>query len=81
MQPDRSACSHEGYHQFKGDGTGEAGHVEYGSFEVFWCDTLYVADAPGWYWWACFPGYQPDGEPLGPFRTSYLAYVDARRDA
>jgi hypothetical protein len=23
----------------------------------------------GWYWWACFPGCLPDGEPFGPFAT------------
>ncbi len=26
----------------------------------------YVA---GWYWWPCFPGCLPDGEPVGPFVT------------
>lgn len=32
----------------------------------------------GWYWWACFPGCLPDGEPTGPFGTEYGAIKDAR---
>lgn len=32
----------------------------------------------GWYWWACFPGCVPDGEPNGPFRTEGGAIKDAR---
>jgi hypothetical protein len=23
----------------------------------------------GWYWWACFPGCLPDGDPQGPYAT------------
>ncbi len=33
---------------------------------------------PGWYWWACFPGCLPDGEPSGPFDTEEEAIADAR---
>ena len=32
----------------------------------------------GWYWWACFPGCLPDGEPIGPFATEDLAVANAR---
>jgi hypothetical protein len=32
----------------------------------------------GWYWWACFPGCLPDGEPSGPFDTMQEAIDDAR---
>lgn len=32
----------------------------------------------GWYWWACFPGCLPDGEPNGPFATEEEAIEDAR---
>lgn len=32
----------------------------------------------GWYWWACFPGCMPDGEPLGPFSTEAEAIADAQ---
>lgn len=32
----------------------------------------------GWYWWACFPGCMPDGDPSGPFDTSTDAYNDAQ---
>lgn len=33
---------------------------------------------PGWYWWACFPGCLPDGEPIGPFATEAEAIADAQ---
>ena len=56
--------AHEGYHQFHNE-HGEAS----GSFEVFWNE--------GWYWWPCFPGCLPCGEPNGPFSTSYRARTDA----
>jgi hypothetical protein len=32
----------------------------------------------GWYWWLCFPGCLPDGEPMGPFETEAEALADAR---
>jgi len=32
----------------------------------------------GWYWWSCFPGCLPDGEPYGPFSTETEALADAR---
>lgn len=32
---------------------------------------------PGWYWWACFPGCLPDGDPVGPFETEEDACEDA----
>ncbi len=34
--------------------------------------------AKGWYWWACFPGCLPDGEPNGPFATEAEALADAQ---
>ena len=34
--------------------------------------------ALGWYWWACFPGCLPDGEPNGPFDTEAEAIADAQ---
>jgi hypothetical protein len=33
---------------------------------------------PGWYWWPCFPGCLPDGEPMGPFATQEEAIADAQ---
>ena len=67
------------YHQF-------ANETEfYGSFEVFYiawpglttedgeCDPL----GKGWYWWACFPGCMPDGDPSGPFENEQEAIKDA----
>lgn len=32
----------------------------------------------GWYWWSCFPGCLPDGEPNGPFETEAEALADAQ---
>lgn len=32
----------------------------------------------GWYWWPCFPGCLPDGDPIGPFDTEAEALADAR---
>ena len=34
----------------------------------------------GWYWWSCFPGCLPDGEPNGPFDTEEEAAKDAEVD-
>jgi hypothetical protein len=33
---------------------------------------------PGWYWWSCFPGCLPDGDPVGPFDTEEEALQDAQ---
>lgn len=73
------------YHRFKTD-DGD----EYGSFEVFHFDPASEGvDAEAWkdgdgellpagyYWWACFPGCIPDGEPVGPFDTEEEAMADA----
>ncbi len=35
----------------------------------------------GWYWWPCFPGCMPDGDPVGPFDTEEQAIKDAREGA
>jgi len=80
MKPDYKANEYAGYHKF---GSGDS---SFGSFEVFWHDGSSdtdpdAADQPaeaGWYWWACFPGCLPDGEPIGPFETSYEAWKDAQ---
>ena len=32
----------------------------------------------GWYWWSCFPGCLPDGEPFGPFGTEAEAIANAQ---
>jgi hypothetical protein len=73
--------SEAGYHQFHNE-DGAA----YGSFEVLWIDAQ--ADcrdelddeegrAAGWYWAPGFPGCLWDGDPCGPFATSYKARADA----
>lgn len=35
-------------------------------------------DLVGWYYWPCFPGCLPDGDPVGPFETEAEAIADAR---
>ena len=35
---------------------------------------------PGWYWWACFSGCLPDGDPHGPFKTEEDAFKNAREE-
>jgi hypothetical protein len=32
----------------------------------------------GWFWWMCFPGCIPDGDPVGPFDTHAEALADAQ---
>lgn len=41
-------------------------------------ETAYGLAQPGWYWWSCFPGCLPDGDPVGPFETEAAALEDAR---
>ena len=70
-----------GYHQFVNDMG-----AHYGSFEVFYNKAdavngyIDLAENDGWFWWACFPGCLPDGEPAGPFPTAEGAYLDAIGD-
>ena len=33
---------------------------------------------PGWYYWACFPGCMPEGDPIGPFASEKETIDDAR---
>lgn len=72
-----NACA--GYHQFMGDGEHYDADESYGSFEVFWAaeGVNDAYNAPGWYWWSCYPGCLPDSNPFGPFPTSEAAYADA----
>ena len=63
--------SHAGFHKFHADETQEA----YGSFEVFWFESVHVN--PGWYWAAGFEGCLYDSEPCGPFASSQQAHEDA----
>ena len=34
----------------------------------------------GWYYWFCFPGCLPDGDPIGPFATREEAIAAAQED-
>lgn len=45
------------------------------------CETVGLADQAdldGWFYWFCFPGCLPEGEPVGPFDTQAKALADAR---
>lgn len=48
------------------------------SVEVFYADRVlaesFGARGAGWFWWSCQGGSLPEGEPRGPFTSSYLAY-------
>lgn len=69
-KPNIGFSAKEGYHSFQGN---------VGSFEVFWnCGEVVPGGTEGWYWWPCFEGCLPDGEPTGPFYSSSAAYNDAR---
>ena len=63
------------YHQFINHETGES----YGSFEVYQMNEYIAGEISDndFYWWACFPGCMPDGEPNGPFPTEQEAIDDA----
>lgn len=63
------------YYQF----TGPEG--PYGSFETFYSgvgDEQLIVHGIGWFWWPCFPGCMPDGEPNGPFPSEQGAIEDAQ---
>ena len=36
-------------------------------------------EAPGWYYWFCFPGCLPDSDPVGPFESEAEALADAQK--
>ncbi len=75
------------YHQFQTEDT-EEGYDTTGSFEVFhksneeatWTDEdgEQHTTGAGWYWWPCFPGCLPDGDPIGPFGTEEEAINNAQ---
>lgn len=58
--------------------------------EVFYLDAAKAADesydpynppVSGFYYWACFPGCLPRGDPIGPFDTEADAIADAQAEA
>lgn len=76
------------YHHFK-DENGN----EYGSFEVFYktekeirdeWDSVWINSTAGrltgWYWWPCFPGCMPDGDPQGPYESEEEATQAAQME-
>jgi hypothetical protein len=44
-------------------------------------DEVTDTNEAGYYWWSCFPGCLPDGQPNGPFETEEEAIADAREQA
>jgi len=49
------------------------------AIEVFYADEVLAKSfgtRTGWFWWSCRRGFLPDGQPTGPFGTSYAAYRD-----
>ena len=53
-----------------------------GSFEVFYYYDAFPKTSErigdkGFYWWPCFPGCLPDGDPIGPFESEQDAIKDA----
>jgi hypothetical protein len=49
------------------------------SVEIFHADRALAASfgaRTGWFWWACQRGFLPKSLPIGPFATSYAAYLN-----
>ena len=67
--PDIETFHHPNDYQLNepGAGTGLAGD-----------DFGYDYYPSGWYWWSCFPGCLPDGDPVGPFNTEEEALANAQ---
>lgn len=68
-----------GYNKFVVDGN------VMGSFEVFYAGPNHdwgdlENGGEGFYWWPCYPGCMPDGDPNGPFPTAEGAFLDATGD-
>jgi hypothetical protein len=72
------------YHKFKDDeGSFETFYFDASGPDVLWRDPSDPDSGrceTGWYWWACFPGCLPDGEPSGPFATEQDAIRDAQEN-
>jgi len=50
------------------------------SIEVFYADRAletFGRGGSGWFWWFRRHGFAPEGQPVGPFATSYAAYRHA----
>jgi hypothetical protein len=50
------------------------------SIEVFYADSrleTFGRGGAGWFWQTRRRGYPPEGQPTGPFATSYAAYRQA----
>ena len=50
------------------------------NIEVFYADRAletFGRSGAGWFWWSRRRGCSPEGQPVGPFATSYAAYRHA----
>jgi hypothetical protein len=50
------------------------------TIEVFYADRAletFGRCGAGWFWYSRQRGFAPDGQPIGPFATSYAAYRHA----
>ena len=41
-----------------------------------WTDTNGEPLSAGWYFWSCFPGCMPEGDPNGPYETEDEAWAE-----
>ena len=55
----------------------EVFYASKGELELDICDPEGYDSPAGFYWWSCFPGCLPDGDPVGPFDTEQDAISDA----
>jgi hypothetical protein len=53
--------------------------VEYNNQNLDHADE-YTITKGGWYYWSCFPGCLPDGEPNGPFNSEKEAIKEAQNE-
>jgi len=58
----------------------ETFYLSVDDIERDWYPNMAGMDA-GWYWWPCFPGCLPEGDPAGPFDTEEEAVADAQADS
>ncbi len=70
LKADSGTWLAERWQEIVGDG--------YGAIESVNRNVQAAHSLAGWYWWACFPGCLPEGDPNGPFETEADALADAQ---
>ena len=74
--------------QFYTDPSRESDPYALPNAEVFYMEKEKTCDGrgkvrdweTGYYWWPCFPGCLPDGDPIGPFPTEAEAIQNAQEE-